>query len=258
MADMGLDIDVAPAAMTPSMLDDVEEDPVAIAPEPAVEAEPEVEAAEWHPVAEAHDTPLEAMPEADLIDDRWPAASARSDAEVADEPVALEDNPAQDDDTDVGFASPYDQSDWSSQRPPFAPPVDAVIDAEDDQPEVALSDELQAKIADMDEADAALAKTIDPQAVEMLRHDMLAEIEALRAEIASLRSVQAHVPFVPAQAIDPEALKDCFTLIEERLSSLEFRAEEQDTALRRVLTLLVDWVEREDRMTGATQNSVAA
>ena len=258
VADMGLDIDVAPAAMTPSMLDDVEEDPVAIAPEPAVEAEPEVEAAEWHPVAEAHDTPLEAMPEADLIDDRWPAASARSDADVADEPVALEDSPAQDDDTDVGFASPYDQSDWSSQRPPFAPPVDAVIDAEDDQPEVALSDELQAKIADMDEADAALAETIDPQAVEMLRHDMLAEIEALRAEIASLRSVQAHVPFVPAQAIDPEALKDCFTLIEERLSSLEFRAEEQDTALRRVLTLLVDWVEREDRMTGATQNSVAA
>ena len=94
--------------------------------------------------------------------------------------------------------------------------------------------------------------------VATLRHDMLAEIEALRAEIASLRAVQSHMPFVPAQTVDPEALKDCFTLIEERLSSLEFRAEEQDTALRRVLTLLVDWVEREEQMSGAQRDVAAA
>ena len=98
--------------------------------------------------------------------------------------------------------------------------------------------------------------TIDADQVDALRHDMLAEIEALRAEISSLRAVQAHVPFTPAQTVDPEALKDCFTLIEERLQSLEFRAEEQDTALRRVLTLLVDWVEREERM--ATPRDSAA
>jgi hypothetical protein len=79
---------------------------------------------------------------------------------------------------------------------------------------------------------------------------MLAEIEGLRAEVASLRAVQAHAPFAAPTApeIDPEALKGCFTLIEERLSALEFRAEEQDGALRRVLTLLVDWVEREEQL----------
>jgi hypothetical protein len=80
---------------------------------------------------------------------------------------------------------------------------------------------------------------------------MLSEIEALRAEIASLRAVQSHAPFgqpVAQSEVDPEALKGCFTLVEERLSALEFRAEEQDTALRRVLTLLVDWVEREEQM----------
>lgn len=88
---------------------------------------------------------------------------------------------------------------------------------------------------------------------------MLGEIEALRAEIASLRAVQSHAPFgQPVQPeIDPEALKGCFTLIEERLSALEFRAEEQDTALRRVLTLLVDWVEREEQMADV-QAGVAA
>ena len=149
------------------------------------------------------------------------------------------------------------------QRAPFAPPVgEEAIEEDDDQPEAdvveELADELDAKIADLHEAEAEQPDTIDGQAVETLRNDMLGEIEALRAEIASLRAVQAHVPFVPAQTIDPEALKDCFTLIEERLSSLEFRAEEQDTALRRVLTLLVDWVEREDRMAGVTQDSVAA
>jgi uncharacterized coiled-coil protein SlyX len=58
-------------------------------------------------------------------------------------------------------------------------------------------------------------------------------------------------------SVDPEALKDCFTLIEDRLSSLEFRVTEQDTALRRVLTLLVEWVEKEQRM-GDVPHSAAA
>ncbi|HEX7877572.1 MAG TPA: XrtA/PEP-CTERM system-associated ATPase [Sphingobium sp.] len=81
---------------------------------------------------------------------------------------------------------------------------------------------------------------------------LMDDIAALRAEVDTLRFQQSAV-----QAVDPEALKDCFTLIEERLSSLEFRVTEQDTALRRVLTLLVEWVEREDRM-GDQQHSAAA
>ncbi|BAV64067.1 XrtA/PEP-CTERM system-associated ATPase [Sphingobium cloacae] len=92
-------------------------------------------------------------------------------------------------------------------------------------------------------------------AEEALPPALLEEIVELRAEIASLRAAQAHVSMVPS--VDPEALKDCFTLIEERLGSLEARAQEQDAALRRVLTLLIDWVEREDRM-APDQHSAAA
>ena len=270
VADMGLDIDVTPAAMTPSALDDVEDvegDSTPIVPE--VEAEGEADGAddiaplELETVEEADEIVAEVEDEQDMIDESWPLASDTQDAVIEDAPVALEDSPVQDDATLGDFTSPYDQQDWSMQRAPFAPPVGVeAIDEDDDQLEAdvveELADELDAKIADLHEAEAEQPDTIDAQAVETLRHDMLGEIEALRAEIASLRAVQAHVPFVPAQTIDPEALKDCFTLIEERLSSLEFRAEEQDTALRRVLTLLVDWVEREDRMAGVTQDSVAA
>jgi putative secretion ATPase (PEP-CTERM system associated) len=78
------------------------------------------------------------------------------------------------------------------------------------------------------------------------------EILALRAEVEALRNEQAAIT-----AVDPEALKDCFTLIEERLASLEFRVGEQDTALRRVLTLLVEWVEREQRMGDAPHSAAA-
>ncbi|SEJ52642.1 putative secretion ATPase, PEP-CTERM locus subfamily [Sphingobium sp. AP50] len=141
---------------------------------------------------------------------------------------------------------------------PFAPPVServvasfaapVTVDESEDEPVEAFAEEDEAL-----ELEQAIA--VDT-GIETLRSDMLTEIEALRAEIASLRAMQAHAPFAqPApQAqpeIDPEALKGCFTLIEERLASLEFRAEEQDTALRRVLTLLVDWVEREEQLADA-------
>ncbi len=108
------------------------------------------------------------------------------------------------------------------------------------------------EVAEVEEAEPMVQQPVE---VNDLRADMTAEIEALRAEIASLRAMQAHAPFAPTAApvpqVDPEALKDCFALVEERLTALEFRAEEQDTALRRVLTLLVDWVEREERMAAA-------
>jgi putative secretion ATPase (PEP-CTERM system associated) len=98
--------------------------------------------------------------------------------------------------------------------------------------------------------------------VQALRHartepanHLLDEVAALRAEVDTLRAEQhGHA----APSVDPEALKGCFTLIEERLASLESRVEEQDGALRRVLTLLVDWVEREDRMSDAPHHSAAA
>ena len=108
--------------------------------------------------------------------------------------------------------------------------------------------------------EASIADDADDRAENMagLRRDMQDEIAALRAEIASLRAMQSHAPFNPPQTIDPDALKDCFTLIEERLASLEFRAEEHDAALRRVLTMLVEWVEREDRMDDVARDAAVA
>ena len=180
------------------------------------------------------------------------------------------------------FAPPAD-------RAPFAPPSDVALREEEDAdvadwdseswstPEAApIADgkwDMNAEIADMqtsldhfdekvlDEGDATapVAATPDPaEGMSDLRRDMQDEIAALRAEIASLRAVQSHAPFTPPQTIDPDALKDCFTLIEERLASLEFRAEEHDVALRRVLTMLVEWVEREDRMDEVVRDAAVA
>lgn len=138
---------------------------------------------------------------------------------------------------------------------PLDEPVADALPTED-----SLEEEMtvQQTVIDAPVAEIAVPDVPPVAEVDDLRHDMMAEIEALRAEIASLRAVQSHTPFAPAQTVDPEALKGCFTLIEERLASLEFRAEEQDTALRRVLTLLVDWVEREEQMAAAQQQDVAA
>ena len=99
------------------------------------------------------------------------------------------------------------------------------------------------------EVDALRAARPDPSM------HLLDEIASLRAEIDTLRAENDFARSAPS--VDPEALKDCFALVEERLSTLEFRVTEQDTALRRVLTLLVEWVEREERL-GEAQQSAAA
>lgn len=112
------------------------------------------------------------------------------------------------------------------------------------QPQKAV--EVNEAIALRAEIEALRARQPEPSVT------LTTEIATLRAELNRLRAGQAEI-----QAVDPEALKDCFTLIEERLSSLEFRVGEQDVALRRVLTLLVEWVEREQRM-GDPQHSAAA
>ncbi|KMS58541.1 general secretion pathway protein A [Sphingobium cupriresistens LL01] len=152
------------------------------------------------------------------------------------------------------FALEQDEADSVVEAEPSV-----AVEAFDDVESLVEAESVEAGPESFVEPAAEALATVDAVDIEVLRADMLGEIEALRAEIASLRAVQSHIPFgQPVQAeIDPEALKGCFTLIEERLSALEFRAEEQDTALRRVLTLLVDWVEREERMADV-QAGVAA
>ena len=232
---------------------------------------PEEQAQEdWTPV------PFTALEESDVAD------AVSQDAEPAPfvDPVDAAVNAPIDE--AAPFAPPAD-------RAPFAPPSDVALREEEDAdvadwdseswstPEAApIADgkwDMNAEIADMqtsldhfdekvlDEGDATapVAATPDPaEGMSDLRRDMQDEIAALRAEIASLRAVQSHAPFTPPQTIDPDALKDCFTLIEERLASLEFRAEEHDVALRRVLTMLVEWVEREDRMDEVVRDAAVA
>lgn len=290
VADMGLDTDVAPEPVVPSALDTVEEvetpEPVALAEEEPVEAEAvEEEDAADNVAPFAYQPAIEEPVAADAVeDDAIELDAAWVQAEPA-APVADIIDPVEADEEEAsafasGTVAPF-------ARPTFAPPRPLDFDAEpepvaapawqdeiEDTPVGEQEEAVQDAVTEVEDfseiepfAEAEDEEEIEPLAaietpdVDALRADMLGEIEALRAEIASLRAMQAHAPFaqpVPAQSeVDPEALKACFTLIEERLAALEFRAEEQDTALRRVLTLLVDWVEREERMADL-QEGVAA
>jgi hypothetical protein len=285
VADMGLDVDVTPAPVAPSALDAVaaepddpraplvlsveeeEADPVVdvsetVEPEAAEPQEPE---AEW----------AEAEPEAMFDDEAEHAAEDTVEPEAEPQPVQAEAGVQGQAESEL---EPETQPDDSREaepaatplppflRPVFAAPQDGWIDMTsqeeaEEEGEAAFME--RHGIAPVDAVmfnpveEVGPDQTLDLAELSQLRADMLTEIEELRAEIASLRAVQAHTPFAaPSKPeIDPDALKDCFTLIEERLSALEFRAEEQDGALRRVLTLLVDWVEREEQP--ATVQAVA-
>ncbi|MEK7342392.1 MAG: XrtA/PEP-CTERM system-associated ATPase [Pseudomonadota bacterium] len=285
VADMGLDSDTTPQPVAPSTLDTVAED--APAEEELVLEQPAEEAAPIAAVEAAWDEPAEVLVEAEAawdepqaeepldIEAAWeaPQAEESADAEPALEqpeapapqplwsqprwtqPAAFDPDPVEEEE-EPAFAPPP-----RFLRPAFAAPEpdaepEGVVEQSVEHTAVdpiSYTQDIEIKEEKIEHSESAVPLAV-PFAAETLRADMLAEIEALRAEIASLRAMQAHAPFgAPAQPeIDPEALKSCFALIEERLSALEFRAEEQDTALRRVLTLLVDWVEREEQ-TGTIQ-----
>ncbi len=169
--------------------------------------------------------------------------------------------PREEEDADV---ADWDAESWIAPDSEPTPEPTPVSDGKSDMdPEIAEMqtslDHFAEDVLDEGDAPAPVAAADEPaESMSDLRRDMQDEIAALRAEIASLRAVQSHAPFTPPQTIDPDALKDCFTLIEERLASLEFRAEEHDVALRRVLTMLVEWVEREDRMDGVARDAAVA
>ena len=263
VADMGLDTDLMPEPVAASALDMVEEPAEPEHVETWVAEEPdmiaETEATDPDPIEDAReeDEPLE-QAEPDYAPRILSTARFTNPYESADEV----------DDQRVvrlaPFASPFVQSvaDHAFAEPePTEEPVetDPLEKAEFAAAEQVIVEE-GIEAVDVFDADLDPAEGVEPaETLDALRRDMQEEIAALRAEIASLRAVQAHAPFgAPAPTVDPDALKDCFTLVEERLSTLEFRAEEQDTALRRVLTMLVEWVEREDRMADAEQDAALA
>lgn len=85
---------------------------------------------------------------------------------------------------------------------------------------------------------------IDARAVEAVVADLEADIPGALARVASPSVEQAH-PVAKASPSHPIPIRaapaDSATM--QRLASLERRVEQQDLALRRVLTLLVDWIE---------------
>ncbi len=95
--------------------------------------------------------------------------------------------------------------------------------------------------AALENAELVGAETVDAVAADMgadaAPPPAAAEPAAAGEKVFSLRSARRAVEPAPAPVIvaDP--------LLEQRLAALEARAEEQEAMLRRVLILLVDWVE---------------
>ncbi|MGK2911947.1 MAG: XrtA/PEP-CTERM system-associated ATPase [Sphingobium sp.] len=69
------------------------------------------------------------------------------------------------------------------------------------------------------------------------------ELDAVRAEMAEVKKMFAARSGEP----DSEEVAEVMVYFDKRLDVIDSRSREQDAALRRVLTLLVDWVEREEQ-----------
>ncbi|MCP1470847.1 putative secretion ATPase (PEP-CTERM system associated) [Sphingobium sp. OAS761] len=287
VADMGLDADLTPEPVAPSALDAIDAVDAA-EPNTAAESEPE---AEQPLVAQAEPTWDEAecddaddlpgddddIVEEGLAVEEWERA-AEPEITATDEPAvpaAFSDDVLAGDTQEDQDGQSADEDRWLRVTPPAIDPAPfaAPFAGPTGRDEAGAEEEIESfadwdidPVVDEESPISVVAQTthdvgddrVPDQSVDALRADMMDEIAALRAEISSLRAMQAHPHFAPADTVDPEVLKSCFTLIEERLVALEFRAEEQDTALRRVLTLLVEWVEREDRMSEGARGAAAA
>jgi general secretion pathway protein A len=87
-------------------------------------------------------------------------------------------------------------------------------------------------------------ESIGAEAVEAVASDMAADRPRIREErVLPLRVASAPAEAAPAPS---RPVRDLAT--ERRVAALEARLEEQEVVLRRVLTLLVDWVENGQRM----------
>jgi hypothetical protein len=91
--------------------------------------------------------------------------------------------------------------------------------------------------------------TIDDGVVESVAADMAADAPATRepqvpdAQAAGARVLPLRGATIAPASIDAEVRSELEGLLEQRVAALEARLDEQEVALRRILTLLVDWVE---------------
>ncbi|CAN5192320.1 hypothetical protein BH11PSE5_BH11PSE5_33010 [soil metagenome] len=80
-----------------------------------------------------------------------------------------------------------------------------------------------------------------------------AELDLLRTELAEAKRALA----AQGSAPDSEEVVEVLAYFDKRLDVIDARSREQDTALRRVLTLLVDWVERDEQAMGSSHSQAA-
>jgi general secretion pathway protein A len=80
-----------------------------------------------------------------------------------------------------------------------------------------------------------------------------AELDLLRTELAEAKRALAAQGSTP----DSEEVVEVLAYFDKRLDVIDARSREQDTALRRVLTLLVDWVERDEQAMGSSHSQAA-
>ena len=82
---------------------------------------------------------------------------------------------------------------------------------------------------------------IGEEAVDAVARDMSDERPAAAAKVEGVLPLRA-APAVPSA---PEPVRDLAS--ERRIAALEARLDEQEAVVRRVLTLLVDWIEKDER-----------
>lgn len=135
-----------------------------------------------------------------------------------------------------------------------------------EQRQVLDGDAVAAVLADMGQdaeepeevASSPLDRAVDPALVSQpapssaAMDAMRAELEELRADMAAMRTAMAS----QAGIADRDEVVEVLAYFDKRLDAVDGRQQEQEQALRRVLTLLVDWVERDDH--GVGQHSQAA
>ena len=103
---------------------------------------------------------------------------------------------------------------------------------------------------------------IDARVVRQVMRDLNADLPTMSVEVAAPvtateTSVHRLVPRTP-EPVDAAATAAAAPVDEDRITALEARITAQEEALRRVLTLLVDWVEADRQEAAAATSAMAA
>lgn len=98
-------------------------------------------------------------------------------------------------------------------------------------------------------AEPAPTPTQDASAIKAIH----AELDLLRTELAEAKRALAAQGTPP----DSDEVVEVLAYFDKRLDVIDARSREQDTALRRVLTLLVDWVERDEQAMASSHSQAA-